>query len=127
MSAATTPRNANANTNEIHVADLAGDLRKIHRVLGGLRDAMLAGRAESVLIDLGSNALDPALLGALGRWSARNLGDIRTRMRAAAYVIPGLWARMQWRMVLALERPPVRTTVVRTRDEATTWLARVAA
>ena len=105
-----------------HLADLSGDLRAMHRVLGRLADALLAGRAETVIFDLGPNALDPMLIGGLWRWTTRNKDRIRTRTRASVFVIPSLWARVQWRLVLFLDRPPVRTAVVRTRDEATAWI-----
>jgi hypothetical protein len=106
-----------------HIADFSGELRKIHRVLGGLTEALLAGRAETLVFDLGEHAVDPGLLGPLSRWNDRNGREFRTRVRAAAYVMPSRWARFQWWLVSLLERPPVPTAIVRTREEALEWLA----
>jgi hypothetical protein len=103
--------------------ELGGDLAKVSRLLGAATDAILGGRGQRLVFDLGTNALEPALLGAFSRWIKRNEQHVRTRSRAMVFVIPSVWARLQWRLAHLLGAGPVPCAVVRTRMQADMWLA----
>jgi hypothetical protein len=103
--------------------DLSGDIAKVSQILGAATDAVLAGRASSLVFDLGAHATDPRFLGPFHRWFRRNETLLRTRTKAHALVVPSIWHALQWWIVMKLDRPLIPVAVVRSRERAAAWLA----
>ena len=107
----------------IHI-DLGGELASVAQVLGAATDAILAAPRSTLVFDLGANAVDPNLLGKMWRWIRRNHTLLRARTRTQILVIPKFWHRVQWRLGMMLERPVVRSVIVRSHARASAWLGR---
>jgi hypothetical protein len=106
----------------LHV-DLSGDVARTVPILGAATDAILAGRGDVLVFDLGKNAVDPRLLGPMMRWHRRNEGVIRTRVRAQVLVVPRFWHALQWRLASMLDKPPIEFAIVRSSAAAHAWIA----
>lgn len=111
----------------IYVANLNVRASAVPGALGALTDAIIDGRASAIVMEFGSNATDPEVLGHFSRWGRRNENLLRNRVKAAAFVVPRLWHALLWKLTFVFDPFVISSKVVATRERATLQLEKMLA